>query len=99
MKRQLSSKQTFILKIILPIFFAALITIALIGAIFSSNKAEILPLVIVILLIGFIAIFSMYLTVMRYKKVSADDDFLYVSNYRKEIKIPVFGIADVTEMK
>lgn len=41
----------------------------------------------------------MYFTVMRYKKVSVDDSFLYVSNYRKEIKIPLSGIGDVTEIK
>lgn len=41
----------------------------------------------------------MYLTVMRYKKVSVDDEFLYVSNYRKEITISVSNIADVTELK
>ena len=41
----------------------------------------------------------MRLTVMRYKKVSVDDQVLYVSNYRKEIKIPVSDIADVTEIK
>ena len=41
----------------------------------------------------------MYFTVMHYKDVSVDDEFLYVSNYRKEIKIPVSNIENVTEIK
>ena len=34
---------------------------------------------------------------VRLKKVSVDDDFLYVSNYLKEISIPLSDIYDVTE--
>lgn len=33
----------------------------------------------------------------RLKKVSVDDNFLYVSNYQKEIAIPLSDIDDVTE--
>lgn len=99
MKRELSSKQTFFLKIILPIIFAAMLMTVFAGIIFSSKKVELLPLIILFPLIGLFGIFSMYLTVMRYKKVSVDYEFLYVSNYRKEIKIPVSNIADVTEIK
>ncbi|HMS39915.1 MAG TPA: hypothetical protein PKE69_06805 [Pyrinomonadaceae bacterium] len=99
MKRELSSKQTFFLKIILPIFFTVIFTAAILVIIVSSKKGEILPLIIIFPLIGLIGIFSMYFTVMRYKKVSVDERFLYVSNYRKEIKIPVSSIADVTETK
>ncbi len=39
-----------------------------------------------------------YFTIMKYMKVSVDDDFLYVSNYWKEIKIPFSDISDVTEI-
>jgi len=99
MRRELSSKQTFFLKIILPIFFIALITAATFGIIFSSRSGEILPVIIMFPLIGFVAIFSMYFTLMRYKKVSVDDEFLYVSNYLKETEIPVSDIAGVTEIK
>lgn len=99
MKRELSSKQTFFLKIILPIFFIALFTTAFAGIIFSSKKSELLPLAFIFPLIGLFGIVSMYFTLMRYKKVSVDDEILYVSNYRKEIEIPVSNIADVTEIK
>lgn len=99
MKRELSSKQTFFLKIILPIFFIAIFTAAILVIVFSSKKGEILPIIIVFPLIGLFGISAMYFTVMRYKKVSIDDEFLYVSNYRKEIEIPVSNISDVTEIK
>lgn len=38
-----------------------------------------------------------YWSCIRLKKVSADDNFLYVSNYLKEIYIPLSEIYDVTE--
>ena len=38
-----------------------------------------------------------YWICIRLKEVSVDDDFLYVSNYRKEIAIPLSEIYDVTE--
>ncbi len=99
MKRELSSKQTFLLKIILPIFFTVIFTAAILVIIFSSKNDEILPIIIVFPLIGLFGILAMYFTVMRYKKVSVDDRFLYVSNYCKEIKVPLSNIADVTEIK
>ena len=99
MKRELSSKQTFFLKIILPILFAAMLMTVFAGIVFSSKKDEILPLIIIFPLIGLFGIFSMYFTVMRYKKVAVDDDFLYISNYRNEIKVPLSNISEVTETK
>ncbi len=46
--------------------------------------------------IGATAIF--YFTVMKFMVVSVDDDFLYVSNYSKEISIPLSNIEKVTEI-
>jgi hypothetical protein len=34
---------------------------------------------------------------VRYKEVSVDEEYLYVSNYIKEITIPLSEIVDVTE--
>lgn len=99
MKREISSKQTFFLKIILPVIFTLMISIAFLGVVSSSRGNEILLFTILFSLFGFVGVSAMYLTVMRYKKVSVDDEFLYVSNYRTEIKIPVSNIADVTEIK
>lgn len=99
MKREISSKQTFFLKIILPFFFVALITTVTFGIISSSPKGAVVTIVVLFPVIGLVGISAMYLTVMRYKKVSVDDEFLYVSNYRKEIKIPLWNIADAKEIK
>jgi hypothetical protein len=38
-----------------------------------------------------------YWSCIRLKEVSLDEDFLYVSNYLKEIAIPLSEIQDVTE--
>jgi hypothetical protein len=38
-----------------------------------------------------------YWSCVRLKEVSVDDNFLYVSNYLKEIAIPLSEIDDVTE--
>lgn len=99
MKRELSSNQTFFLKIILPIIFIVLFLAAVIGLILGYKKSEIFITIVIIMLAFPVGIVSMYFTLMRYKKVSIDDDFLYVSNYRNEIKIALSNISDVTETK
>lgn len=38
-----------------------------------------------------------YWSCIRLKEVSADDNYLYVSNYLKEIPIPLSEVSDVTE--
>lgn len=95
MKRDLSSNQTFLLKIILPIIFAAFFVATIFLIIFSEQRAQFVP----VLFVSTFGILAMYFTVMHYKDVSVDDKFLYVSNYRKEIKIPVANIENVTEVK
>jgi hypothetical protein len=47
-----------------------------------------------VLVVGFAFI---YWSCIRLKAVSVDDNFLYVSNYLKEISIPLSEIYDVTE--
>lgn len=38
-----------------------------------------------------------YFGCYRLKKVSVDDRFLYISNYLKEVQVPLSEVADVTE--
>jgi len=38
-----------------------------------------------------------YWSCMRLKAVSVDDNYLYVSNYMREISIPLSEVSDVTE--
>ncbi len=98
MKRELSSKQTFLLKIILPIIIGINFVLMLVLIAANIRTNAILPLLIVPILLA-AGIYVMSRTTMRYKKVSIDDEFLYVSNYRNEIKIPLSNISDVTEIK
>lgn len=98
MKREISSKQTFFLKIILPASLAAIALAALLMLFFGTAR-ENLPLLVFPLIFFALALPAMFLTVMRYKKVLIDDAFLYVSNYRREIAIPVSEIENVTETK
>ena len=39
----------------------------------------------------------LYFTAMKIMKISADDKFLYVSNYPKEISIPLSDISEITQ--
>ncbi|MCB1023483.1 MAG: hypothetical protein KDB79_03780 [Acidobacteria bacterium] len=64
-------------------FFAVAVIVKL-----SVSWVLVIPVLIVV---GFV-IFQ----AMRLKKVSIDSEFVYVSNYRKEIKIPLSDINDVT---
>lgn len=98
MKHQLSSKQTFLLKIVLPIILGIIFIQTIVLIVLNFRDAGILPLLIVPLMMAF-GIFVMSRTIMRYKKVSVDDEFLYVSNYRREIKIPISNIKDVSQIK
>lgn len=98
MKRELSSKQTLFLKIILPIIIGIIFVQMLVMIAVNFRASGVLPLLIVPPVYA-AGIYVMSRTTMRYKKVSIDDEFICVSNYRKEIKIPVSNIADVTEIK
>jgi hypothetical protein len=51
----------------------------------------------VFLFFGFVVAASSYWGGVRLKEVSVDENFLYVSNYVKEISIPLSQIQDVTE--
>ncbi|CAN5384329.1 hypothetical protein BH10ACI1_BH10ACI1_15520 [soil metagenome] len=98
MKRQISSKQTFFLRIILPILFVVIISAATVSMYLQPDKSGksavfLLPGIFVVVLPIIILILS------RFKAVSVDDKFLYVSNYLKEIAVPLSDIRDVTESR
>ena len=98
MKRQISSKQTFFLRIILPILLVVVITVATVSIYLQSGESEksaafLLPEI-------FIFILPIILLILRrYKEVKIDENFLYVSNYLKKISIPLSDIRDVTESR
>ena len=97
MKRRLSSLQTFTVKIFLPVLWIPLWGFAVLMAfIAGSENAEADPRWI---LLGtwVVGAAIIYWTAIRLKNVSVDDHYLYVSNYLKEIVVPLSEIYDVTE--
>lgn len=99
MKRELSTKLTILTKIILPVFSTlvmCLITLTMfLGA--EQNNHQPPPKFQMLGATAAVAAFF-YFTVMRFMRVHVDEKFLYVSNFLKEISIPLAGIRDVTEI-
>ena len=88
----LSSRQTFFSKFILPPIWIGGIGLGLMKSGFGA--ARFWPVVFVgwIVASGFV-----YWSCVRLKRVSIDEQFLYVSNYSDEIAIPFSDIGDVTQ--
>ena len=64
---------------------------------FLMGESKNAPPKFIFLLGWIIGIAFFYWACIRLKAVSVDDNFLYVSNYLKEITIPLSNIYDVTE--
>lgn len=94
MKRVISSKDTFFYKIILPVFFlicAAVLPPAV--YLYDRNNNSVAAVFVFIFLLVSAAL--LFLMTKKNKKVSLDDNTLYVSNYRKEIAVPLANIEKI----
>lgn len=91
MRRTLSTEQTVLYKIVLPIFWALLVIV--------SNEMDFArgPDRVFFLFAWVVGSAFIYWGGIRLKIVSVDNEFLYVSNYLKEIAIPLSNIKDVTQ--
>ncbi len=98
MKRELSSKLTVLTKIILPGSIILTMGIITLTMFLETGASDQPPPKFSLLGMEIFVVTALYLTVMKYKKVFLDDKFLYVSNYLKEIEIPLSNIGDVTEI-
>jgi hypothetical protein len=103
MKRQISSKITFISKNGVPSLVLFGWAVAIFAILFDSGKDGQLPLPLLVKIL-FPAIFFVIFAVifwlsMRLKAVSIDDKFLYISNYLKESSVPFLNIRDITELR
>ena len=97
MRTRLSSHQTFSTRVLLPAVWIAIFGLGPF-AIFLSQPDASDPSVKWKYLLAWIAGFAfLYWTCIRLKAVSVDSKCLYVSNYLKEISIPLSEISDVTE--
>ena len=95
MRRRLSSYQTILTKFILPALWIPLFGVATVGSFSSGDIGTPPPWIFLFVWIGGSAL--LLFDAARLKYVSVDDDFLYASNYFREIVIPLRDIYDVTE--
>lgn len=97
MRRRLSSHQTVLVKIILPVVWPIIFGLGVINmftSIVDGPNASVKLLFLMFWIAG--SVFIWWGSV-RLKVVSVDQSFLYVSNYLKEIAIPLSDIYEVTE--
>ena len=93
MVTRLSSLQTFGCKFIFPPLWIGGFGLVAMKSMHAADPKAWSPVFVMwIVSSGFI-----YWNCVRLKKVGIDDQFLYVSNYLKEIAIPFSLIGDVTE--
>jgi hypothetical protein len=97
MKRNLSSLLTLYFKVLLPSLWISLFGIAVIGAFLENDSSASAPPKFFLLALWISGTAFLYWLCIRLKNVSIDNEFLYVSNYLKEITIPLSNIYFVTE--
>ncbi|UII32572.1 hypothetical protein LVD17_01795 [Fulvivirga ulvae] len=92
-KKQLSSNLTFIAKVILPGLFVTGITGAIIGLTSSGQYDGVLGAFLALL------VFSplIYMGLVRLKRVSIDNQYIYISNYIKTIQVPITDLQEVDD--
>lgn len=96
MRKKISSKLTFLHKFIIP----SIILLAILEAYFTDSyifDSFVLQKEIIFIAITTGAYLFLWFH-LRCKEVSIEGDFLYVSNFLKEIKIPLSEVGKVTEM-
>ena len=104
MPRTISSAQTFIMKVVFPILWisgfgfgtASLWLNFMHGQNGAPPPGAMKFMFLIMWLAG--AAFIIW-SCARLKRVRVDDKHIYVSNYRREISIPLSYIADVTEIR
>ena len=93
-ERVISSKDTFFYKIILPVFLLICATI-LPAAVYLYDKKNNAVAAVFVFLFLLISVALFFLMTKALKKLSLADGFLYVSNYRKEIAVPLSNIEKI----
>jgi hypothetical protein len=103
MRHTLSSGQTFVMKVVLPIVWIAgfvTATVLLFTASDLSDSNDIPPslqLKWFLLAATMVGGFCWYWWGIRLKRVDVDDQWLYVSNYLREIQVALRDIEEVSE--
>jgi hypothetical protein len=100
MRRTISSRQTFFVKIVFPIIWIgtfSFVTLLFFFGRFPPDETPSPAMKWTFLAVALAGGASIYWFCMRLKRVEMDDDRLYVSNYMQEISVPLEDIADVRE--
>lgn len=103
MRRRLSSAQTFLMKFVFPPFWILLFAQASVlfftsGAFAGSGESAPPPEMKWLMLAAIVAgALCIYWFCMRLKQVELDEQYLYVSNFVREIRIPLQDIEEVSE--
>lgn len=86
------------MKVVLPALWIPIFGLGTLGMFLGTFEGGQHPPPKWIFLFGWLAGCAfIYWNSVRLKEVSVDEDFLYVSNYLKEVVIPLSEIEDVTE--
>lgn len=98
MKRRLSSLQTVLMKIVFPALWIPMWAVGTLTLFLGGLQGGDTAALKWVFLCGWVAGSAfIYWGCIRLKDVSVDDNYLYVSNFLKEISIPLSEIYDVTE--
>ena len=103
MTRQLSSSWTLALRIFIPTFWIAFFGTFFLATLFS-DKDKIGQMSMNGLRWGLLAFIAVFLfifwkTVLRLKRIDADKEFVYVTNYFKNIRYPHADVAKIEMSK
>ena len=94
MRRTLSSYETILVKFVLPLVWIPIFGAATISMLVRASNEPAAWMFLLMWIAG--SVFFLW-DLKRLKFVSVDDNFLYASNFLKEIAIPLSDIYDVTE--
>ena len=97
MRKRISSLQTLPTKIIFPVLWITLFGFAPLVLFINQPNASGASVKWIFLLVWVAGTAFIYWSCIRLKAVSIDSNHLYVSNYLREISIPLSEISDVTE--
>lgn len=103
MTKQLSSSLTLLWAVAVPTMWAAFFGIFTV-AVFCAEReyygfisSAVLKLLIPVMLIGGLIVW--YFTIMRFKRIDLDADFVYATNYIKTYRYPWHNIQDIRTKK
>jgi hypothetical protein len=103
MTKQLSSSLTLLWAIAVPTMWAAFFGIFTIAIFFSERdyygfvSAGLLKILIPLLLLGGLVLW--YFTIMRFKRIDLDADFVYATNYIKTYRYPWHNVQEIKTKK